>query len=81
MVTMQHRIIPPIPYEHPEVKDLVKGKYQVYKLHLHPKSDKSPVYNACIPYFRNVTCKEYLRFVKNLEKVIHSQHITTAQGG
>ena len=45
-VAMRRRIIPPIPYERPEAKDLVKGEYQTYKLHSQPKSNKSPVYEG-----------------------------------
>ena len=79
-VAMQCKIIPPIPYEHLEAIDLVKDEYQMYKLCSQPKSDKSPVYNICVPYFRNGTCKEYLKFIKNLEQVIYGQNITTTQG-
>jgi hypothetical protein len=53
---------PPIPLDRPVKRELEEGDYLVYKLRNDP-----------IPYFRDGTPEQFLRFRKNLQKVFKSQ--------
>ena len=68
---------PPIPLERPAPKILQKDKYLVMKLQSDPKKSSSPIYKLNIPYFKNGTVKEWMKFLDNLEKVIIRQDLST----
>ena len=71
------RIVPPIPFVKPTKKPLSKEQYHTYKLRSSPTNRESPTYNVAVPYFGTGTCKEYLTFLKNFEKVKKGQNITS----
>lgn len=73
----RRKIAPPVPLERPEHKDLERGEYQTYKLRNTPEDADSPTYELSIPYFTTGTCEEWLRFRKNLSKVLTGQNVTT----
>ena len=79
--TMAKRcVIPPIPLERPAKKDLQLGEYQTYKLCNNPTEENSAVYKLSVPYFWTGTCKEWLLFWRNLNKVITGQNVTGDPG-
>ena len=78
--TARRRLIPPIPLERPAKKDLQRGEYQTYKLRNNPSEENSPVYELSVPYFCTGTCKEWLLFRRNLDKVITGQNVTGGPG-
>jgi cell pole-organizing protein PopZ len=75
--SQRRRITPPISLERPEHKALEKGEYQTYKLRNTPADADSPTYELAVPYFSTGTCEEWLRFRKNLTKVLTGQNVTT----
>ena len=70
------RIVPPIPFERPEPKTLVKGEYHAYKLRTNPTDNTSPTYELSVPFFSTGTPEEYLKFKKNLDSVAAGQVLT-----
>lgn len=76
----KRKIVPPIPLERPEKKELQKGEYQTYKLRNDPNDADSPGYELAVPYFSTGTCEEWLNFLKNLEKVFKGQGVTSGPG-
>ena len=74
------RIVPPIPLQKPESKVLEKGEYHTYKLHSNSGDDDSPTSKLSVPYFSTDTCKEYLKFCTNFDKVCTGQNMTTGPG-
>jgi len=57
-----------------------KGEYLSYKLRNIPSDNSSPVYKLTIPYFGTGTCKEWLKFRDNLDKMLIGQNVTTGPG-
>ena len=47
------------------------------KLQSNPKKSSSPIYELNVPYFKNGTVKEWMKFLDNLEKVIIRQDLST----
>ena len=76
IATMPHKILPPIPFEHPEKKELHKGDFHMYKLHNNPMQEQSLVYKLLVPCFCSGTCKEFLAFEQNLTRVLTGQGAT-----
>ena len=76
----RRRIIAPIGLDRPKAKDLQKGEYHSYKLRNVPTDDKSPTYELSIPYFSTGTPEEWLKFRKNLKKVLTGQNVTSGPG-
>ena len=68
---------PPIPLERPEVKKLQKDEYLVMKLRSIPNKSTSPVYELNVPYFKDGTPEEWLKFLENFRKVLVGQDLTT----
>ena len=48
------------------------------KLRLVPTVDKNPMYDLVVPYFKNGTPEEWLKFQLNLNQVFVGQNLTTA---
>jgi hypothetical protein len=71
---------PPIALERPVKKELEKGDYLTYKLRNDPADPQSPGYELTIPYFRDGTPEQFLRFKKNLNKVFNGQNVTDGPG-
>ena len=78
--TARRCVIPLIPLERPPKKNLQCGEYQTYKLHNNPTEENSPVYELSVPYFLTGTCKEWLLFRRNLNKVITGQNVMGGPG-
>lgn len=71
---------PPIPLDRPLKRELEKGDYLVYKLRNDPADPTSGGYDLTIPYFRDGTPEQFLRFRKNLLKVFAGQNVTDGPG-
>ena len=71
---------PPIPLDRPVKRELEKGDYLVYKLRNDPADPASGGYDLTIPYFRDGTPEQFLRFRKNLLKVFAGQNVTDGPG-
>lgn len=83
VVVAQERRVPmepPIALERPVKKELEKGDYLTYKLRNDPADPQSPAYELTIPYFRDGTPEQFLRFRKNLLKVFAGQNVTDGPG-
>jgi len=76
----RRRIVPPIGLARPEIRELEHGEYQRYKLRNVPEDESSPTYELSVPYFGTGTPEEWLKFRKNLEKVVVGQNVTTGPG-
>ena len=68
---------PPIPLERPPPRILQKDEYLVMKLRSEPKRSSSPVYELSVPYFKNGTPEEWMKFLENFEKIIIGQDLST----
>ena len=77
--TLQARskIAPPISLMRPEIRELEKGEYQTYKLRNTPTDPDSPTYALAVPYFSSGCVEEWLKFRRNLTKVLTGQNVTT----
>jgi len=76
----RRRVVPPIGLDRPEAQELEKGQYQRYKLRNVPDDDNSPTYELTVPYFATGTPEEWLKFRKNLKKVLVGQNVTNGPG-
>lgn len=61
----------------PEIRELEKGEYQTYKLRNTPTDPDSPTYALAVPYFSSGCVEEWLKFRRNLTKVLTGQNVTT----
>eukprot|EP00957_Ditylum_brightwellii_P032760 2483711-Ditylum_brightwellii.AAC.1 len=66
--------------ECPQVRELTKGNYHMYKLIMMPYNANSPMYNLAVPFDNNKTVEKWLKFCQNLQTVITGQNITNPQG-
>ncbi len=71
------RLNAPIQLQRPEKPELVKGQYITLKLRSTPAEAASTTYDLPLPYFGSGTPEEWLRFKRNLYKVIVGQNLTT----
>ena len=67
---------PPIPLKRPVIRTLQKDKYLVMKLWSIPNKSTSPVYELNVPYFKDSTLEEWLKFLENFNKVLVGQDLT-----
>ena len=63
--------------ERPEPKELEKDDYMIFKLKTDPSSKNSTEYSLNVPYFRDGSPEEWLKFVLNLKRLFEGQNITT----
>eukprot|EP00957_Ditylum_brightwellii_P209916 15364345-Ditylum_brightwellii.AAC.1 len=70
---------PIIPIDCPQVRELTKGNYHMYKLHTVPYNANSPVYNLDITFYDNGSIEEWLKFHQHLPAFINRQNITDLQ--
>ena len=70
-------IVPIIGLERPVKPTLTKGEYVVLKCRTDPLDEGSSTYDLPIPYYSTGTPEEWLRFVRNVEKVFVGQNLTT----
>ena len=68
---------PPIPLEQSAYKDLQKDDYLTMKLWSIPNKSNSPVYKLNVPYYKDRTPEEWLKFLINLNKIIIGQDLST----
>ena len=66
----------PISLDRPEAPALVKGQYITLKLRTTPGNVDSPTYDLPFPYFSSGAPETWLRFKRNILKVIIGQNIT-----
>ena len=59
----------PIPLEQSAYKDLQKDNYLTMKLWSIPTKSNSPVYELNVPYYKDRTPEEWLKFLLNLKKL------------
>ena len=71
---------PIIPIECPQVHELTKGNYYMYKLHTGSYNANLPTYNLAIPFYNNGYVEEWLKCCQNLQAVITGQNIMDPQG-
>ena len=70
-------LIAPIPLERPEKKSLSKQDYLTFKLRSNPAEADSTTYELTVPFFKSGTPEEVLDFVRDVNRVIQGQNITT----
>ena len=75
--TKNKRNPPPIPLERPEKVDLQKGDYLSLKLQSTPGDADSQTYELSIPYYGSGTPEQWLKFTRDLNRVLIGQSITT----
>ena len=68
---------PPILLERPEPKELEKDDYMTFKLKTNPASRNIAEYSLNVPYFRDGSPEEWLKFLMNLKRLFEGQNITT----
>lgn len=68
---------PPIPLERPEKVELQKGEYLSLKLQSTPGDANSQTYELSIPYYGSGTPEQWLKFKRDLNRVLVGQNITT----
>ena len=68
---------PPILLDRPEPKELEKDQYMTFKLKTDPGNRNSAEYSLSVPYFRDGSPEEWLKFVMNLKRLFEGQNITT----
>ncbi len=69
--------LPPIPLEREERQILEDGNYVSFKLRAVPVDPESQLYSLSVPYYSTGTPEKWIRFRKNLDKVLIGQNITT----
>jgi hypothetical protein len=74
------RVLPPIPFERPEISDFKKGEGQTYKLRNDPSNSTSPTYDVTIRYFSSGSCEEFLIFETDMKRVFRGQGVSTGPG-
>ena len=74
------RVVPPIPYERPEKKNYAKGEYITLKLRTVPNDEGSATHDLIVPYFSTGTPEEWLRWKRDLGRVLQGQNVTTGPG-
>jgi hypothetical protein len=74
------RVAPPVPYERPEKKNYAKGEYITLKLRTVPADENSATHDLIVPYFSMGTPEEWLRWKRDLGRVLQGQNVTTGPG-
>ena len=74
------RVVPPIPYDRPEKKNYAKGEYITLKLRTVPNDEGSATHDLIVPYFSTGTPEEWLRWKRDLGRVLQGQNVTTGPG-
>jgi len=72
----RRQIVPIVPLQRPEKKDLTEGNYVTLKRKTRPGDRDSATFHLPIPYFKSGTPKEFLKWKRNVEKVISGQGAT-----
>ena len=72
----RRQIVPIVPLQRPEKKDLTKGDYVTLKCKTRPGDRDSATYDLPIPYFKSGTPEEFLKWKRNVEKAISGQGAT-----
>ena len=70
-------IVPPIPLEQPDSKEMKKGTFITIELKSMPAAKNSQVYKREVPYFEQGTPEEFIDWLTGLEAVIIGQNINT----
>ena len=70
-------VVPPIPIEREEPKQLRKEKVQTFKCRTKPTEKDSPAYEVSVPYFSDGTPEEWIYFQRSLNAAIKGQGDTT----
>ena len=68
--------LPPIPLDRPEKQKLQKDAYITLKLRTSPADADSQTYDLTLVYFNSGSPEEWLRFRRDLRKVLVGQNIT-----
>eukprot|EP00957_Ditylum_brightwellii_P100347 7649420-Ditylum_brightwellii.AAC.1 len=71
---------PIILIERPQVCELMKGNYHMYKLCTVPYNDNLHTYDLTVPFYINGTAEKWLEICQNLQAVINRQNITDPKG-
>ena len=74
------RVVPPIPYERLEKKNYAQGEYITLKLRTVPNDEGSATHDLIVPYFSTGTPEEWLRWKRDLGRVLQGQNVTTGPG-
>ena len=74
------RVVHSIPYERPEKKNYAKGEYITLKLRTIPNDEGSATHDLIVPYFSTGTPEEWLRWKRDLGRVLQGQNVTTGPG-
>ena len=74
------RIVPPIPLDKPEKKQLKKGEHQSCKPRSTPAQTESLTHELAVPHFGVGTPEECLTFRTDFDKVCVGQNVTTGPG-
>lgn len=70
-------VAPVIGLERPKARTLSKDECLQFKLRSRPTDADSTTYDLTVGYFRSGTPEEFLRFLRNVNKVFSGQNITT----
>ena len=81
------RVVPPIPYDRPEKKNYAKGEYITLNLRTVPNHEGSAMHDLIVAthdlivlYFSTGTQEEWLRWKRDLGRVLQGQNVTTDSG-
>jgi len=72
----RRQIVPIVPLQRPEKKDLTKGDYVTLKCTTRLGERDSATYDLPIPYFKSRTSEEFPKWKRNVEKAISGQGAT-----
>ena len=76
----RRQIVPIVSLQRPEKKELVKGDYATLKCKTSPSLPNSATYELPIPYFKNGSPEDFLKWKRNVEKAISGQGATDGPG-
>eukprot|EP00957_Ditylum_brightwellii_P046033 3492455-Ditylum_brightwellii.AAC.1 len=65
-----------IKFLRPTPRQLKRGQFHMYKLCTTPADATSPTYKLSIPFFKEGTPEEWIKFQRELQAVLKGQNIT-----
>ena len=71
------RTPPPISLQRPDKVELQKGEYLSLKLQSTPGVENSQTYELSVPFFGSGTPEQWLKFRRDLDRVLTGQNLTT----